>query len=152
MGLISSERKRAKIGERSSLSALSWLFKLGYSTNYRGAQMITALILFGVAAAGGLLLVFLRVTNKPLPTALALLHGALAASGLVALAMSVFGAGGPNGARLALGLFVLAALGGFVLFSFHLRKKQLPMGIVMVHALVAIAAFLILLGAILKAG
>jgi len=29
--------------------------------------MITALILFGVAAAGGLLLVYLRVTNKPLP-------------------------------------------------------------------------------------
>ena len=114
--------------------------------------MMTALILFGVAALGGLLLVFLRVTNKPLPTPLALLHGALAAAGLVALAMSVFGAGGAGGASLALGLFVVAALGGFLLFSFHLRKKQLPMGIVVIHALVAITAFLILLSAVLKGG
>lgn len=114
--------------------------------------MITALILFGVAAAGGLLLAILRVGNKPLPLPLALLHGALAAVALVLLAVAVFGAGGPEGARLALGLFVLAALGGFVLFSFHLRKKELPIGIVVVHALVAITAFLILLGAVLKAG
>jgi len=47
---------------------------------------------------------------------------------------------------------VLAALGGFVLFSFYLRKKQLPMGIMVVHALVAIAAFLVLLGAVIAAG
>ena len=114
--------------------------------------MITALILFGVAALGGLLLVYLRVTGKPLPLPLALVHGAVAATGLVLLAIAVFGAGAHEQARLALGLFVVAALGGFVLFSFHLRKKQLPMGIIMVHALVAIAAFLILLGVVLKAG
>jgi hypothetical protein len=114
--------------------------------------MITALILFGVAAVGGLVLVYLRVTNKPLPLPLALVHGALAATGLVLLAIAALGAGGPQQAQLALGLFVVAALGGFVLFSFQLRKKQLPMGIVMVHALVAIAAFLILLGAVIKAG
>jgi hypothetical protein len=114
--------------------------------------MITALILFGVAAIGGLLLVYLRVTSKPLPLPLALVHGAFAATGLVLLALSVLGTGGPEQARLALGLFVLAALGGFVLFSFHLRKKQLPMSVVMVHALVAVAAFLILLGAVINAG
>ena len=114
--------------------------------------MILALILFGVAAAGGLLLVFLRVTNKPLPMPLALVHGAVAAAGIAALALSVFGSGAPERAHLALGLFVLAALGGFVLFSFQLRKKQLPMGIIMVHALVAIVAFLILLGALSQVG
>jgi hypothetical protein len=114
--------------------------------------MTIALILFGIAALGGLLLVFLRVSNKPLPLPLALVHGALAATGIALLAASVLGSGGPERARLALGLFVLAALGGFVLFSFHLRKKQLPMGVVMVHALVALAAFLILLGAVIKAG
>lgn len=113
--------------------------------------MLTALILFGVAALGGLLLVYLRVTNKPLPLPLALIHGAVAAIALVLLAVFVFGSAGAGSAQLALGLFVLAALGGFLLFSFHLRKKQLPMGIIMVHALVAVAAFLILLGAVLKA-
>jgi hypothetical protein len=112
--------------------------------------MLTALIVFAIAAAGGLLLAFLRVTNKPLPLPVALLHGALAATGLVLLAVAAFGAGGPERARLALGLFVLAALGGFVLFSFHLRKKQLPMGIMVIHALVAVAAFLILLGVVIS--
>ncbi|HEX3775241.1 MAG TPA: hypothetical protein VHV51_12300 [Polyangiaceae bacterium] len=114
--------------------------------------MTTALILFGIAALGGLVLVFLRVSNKPLPLPLALLHGALAATGIVALLLSVLNAGGAGQARLALGLFVVAALGGFLLFSFHLRKKQLPMGVVVIHALVAIAAFLILLGAVIKGG
>jgi len=113
--------------------------------------MTTALVLFGVAALGGLVLVFLRVGNKPLPLPLALLHGLLAASGLALLASSVLGAGAAGGARVALGLFVVAALGGFVLFSFHLRKKQLPMSIVMIHALVAIAGFLLLLGAVVAA-
>jgi hypothetical protein len=114
--------------------------------------MITALIVFGLAAAGGLLLVYLRVTNKPLPLPLALVHGALAASGLVLLTLAVLGEGGAQQARVPLGLFVVAALGGFALFSFHLRKKQLPMGVIMVHALVAIVAFLILLGAVIKSG
>lgn len=112
--------------------------------------MITALILFGIAAVGGILLVLRRVANKPLPLPLALAHGALAATGIVLLTVSVLGSAGPGGARLALGLFVVAALGGFVLFSFHLRKKTLPMGVVVIHALVAVAAFLILLGAALK--
>ena len=114
--------------------------------------MITALIIFGLAAAGGLLLAVMRVGNKPLPLPLALLHGALAATGLVLLAVSVFGGGAADGARLALGLFVVAALGGFLLFSFHLRKKQLPLGVMVIHAVVAVAAFLILLGAVLKGG
>jgi hypothetical protein len=111
--------------------------------------MITALILFGIAAVGGIVLVLMRVANKPLPLPLALVHGALAATGIVLLTVSVLGSAGPGGARLALGLFVVAALGGFVLFSFHLRKKTLPMGIVVIHALVAVAAFLILLSAAL---
>ena len=113
--------------------------------------MLTALILFGIAAAGGLLLAFLRVTNKPLPMPVALLHGGVAAAALVLLAVAALGAGGAERARLALGLFVLAALGGFVLFSFYMRKKQLPMGIMVVHALVAVTAFLILLGAVISA-
>lgn len=110
--------------------------------------MITALILFAVAAAGGLLLAYLRFTNKPLPMPLALVHGAVAAAGLVALALAVFGPKGSGQTQLALGLFLLAALGGFLLFSFHLRKKQLPGTVVIVHAVVAIVAFLILLSAV----
>ena len=55
---------------------------------------------------------------------MALVHGALAATGLVLLTVAALGAGGPQQARVALELFVVAALGGFVLFSFHLRKNS----------------------------
>lgn len=106
--------------------------------------MTPALVLFAIAAAGGLLLAYLRIADKPLPMPLALLHGALAAAGLIALALGALG-GGAAQARAALGLFVVAALGGFALFSFHVRKKPLPIAVVAVHGLVAVVAFLLLL-------
>lgn len=114
--------------------------------------MTLALALFAIAAVGGAVLAYLRISNKPLPTPLALLHGALAATGLVVLALGVFGGSAPNRAGLALGLFVVAALGGFVLFSFHLRKVPLPVPVVVIHGAVAVTAFLILLVAVVGGG
>lgn len=113
--------------------------------------MTAPLVLFAIAAAGGLVLAYLRLTNKPLPMPLALLHGALAAAGLVALIVAVVG-DGPTQARIALVLFLVAALGGFFLFSFHLRKKALPVPVVAVHGLVAVAAFVVLLLGAVAAG
>jgi len=110
--------------------------------------MTLALVFFGIAAAGGLTLAALRLSNKPLPTPLALLHGALAATGLILL-VAVIGSGEGGGALTALILFVIAALGGFVLFSFHLRKEPLPIGVMAVHGLVAVIAFIILLIAVI---
>lgn len=107
--------------------------------------MTVALVLFAIAAAGGALMAFLRFSNKPIPMPLALLHGTLAAVGLVVLAIHAFDAAGTSQARVALGIFVVAALGGFTLFSFHLRKKQLPIPLVVIHGAVAVVAFLILL-------
>ncbi len=45
-------------------------------------------------------------------------------------------------------LFVVAALGGFVLASFHFRNKPAPKALIVVHALVAAIA---LVGLILYA-
>jgi hypothetical protein len=42
-------------------------------------------------------------------------------------------------------VFVLAALGGFTLFSFHLRSRPMPVFLVLVHGAAAITAFVILL-------
>jgi hypothetical protein len=48
--------------------------------------MNVALILFAVAAVGGIVLALIRFKGKPYPPmALALVHGAVAAAGLVAL-------------------------------------------------------------------
>ena len=44
--------------------------------------------------------------------------------------------------------FVIAAIGGFVLFSYHLRREALPKSYVVGHGTVAVVSFIILLLAI----
>jgi hypothetical protein len=105
-----------------------------------------SIILFAIAALGGATLAVMRITNRPLPLALALVHGAVAATALVLLIIAVATASAPATlATVALVLFILAALGGFVLFSFHLRTQPLPVPLVLGHGLLAVAAFLLLL-------
>lgn len=103
-----------------------------------------AVLLFALAAAGGLLLATLHFRGKDRPWPLAILHGLLAATGLVILLVAVAGGRSPEHAKLALILFLVAAVGGFLLFAFHLQKKTLPSLVVVIHAGVAVAAFLIL--------
>jgi hypothetical protein len=103
------------------------------------------IVLFAIAAAGGLVLATLRFKDRDLPMPVALLHGALAAGGLLTLILMVAKHGGGTLVRVALGLFVVAALGGFFLFSFHVRGKKLPLGVVGVHGVAAVVAFLLLL-------
>ena len=108
--------------------------------------MIVALILFALAAVGGLVLALQRFTGKPLPSLpLALVHGLAAAAGLVALIVFVANNGGASAARIGLVILLIAALGGFVLFTRHLKQVALPIPIVVLHALVAVAGFVTLL-------
>lgn len=48
----------------------------------------------------------------------------------------------------ALVLFGLAALGGLYLVSHHMRQRPLPNGVIVIHGLVAVIAFLVLLTAV----
>jgi len=77
-----------------------------------------------------------------MPLGLALAHGGLAAAGLATLIWAV--AMGLS-SKTPLVLFLIAALGGFFLFSFQLRQKAIPIGVMVVHALVAVIAFVLLL-------
>lgn len=108
--------------------------------------MTIALIAFGIAAVGGLVLAGIRFSGKPYPPlGLALVHGAFAAAGLVILLTALGKDDTSTLAWLALLLFLGAAGGGFVLFSQHWRKVALSRGLVVVHALVAVVAFVFLL-------
>jgi hypothetical protein len=53
--------------------------------------------------------------------------------------------GTPGRLAAALGLLVIAALGGFYLASIHLRREIPPKAVVFVHAGVAVVGFLTLL-------
>ncbi len=112
----------------------------------------TAAILFALAAAGGLAMAIIHLRSKgekhpPMP--LALLHGALAAAALLLVIAAFVQVGASDLGWLALALFVIAALGGFVLFANHLRKKPLPTPLVLVHGGAAVVGFVLLLAVIL---
>jgi hypothetical protein len=109
--------------------------------------MQAAAIVLALAALGGLTLAVIRLKGTPWPpTWMALGHGAVAATGVVLLAYAAASGGIPRLAQIALGIFVLAALGGGVLFfGFHLRGKALPVPFVIGHGAIAATAYVLLL-------
>jgi hypothetical protein len=109
--------------------------------------MISAAIVLGLAALGGLTLAGIRISGAPRPpTWLAVGHGLVAATGVGLLIYAAVTTGLPTFAQIALGVFVLAALGGATLFlGFHLREKALPIPLVIGHGLVAVTGYALLL-------
>jgi hypothetical protein len=109
--------------------------------------MQTAAIILGLAALGGVTLGGIRLSGAPRPpTWLALGHGAIAATGLIMLGYEAYYPGIPQLAQIALGVFVLAALGGAVLFfGFHLKEQALPIPFVIGHGLIAVTGYVLLL-------
>ena len=102
-------------------------------------------ILFAIAAIGGLALVYLKFSGQVIPMSLALVHGLFAAAGLVALIVNVYRNTAINMMNISLALFVIVAIGGFILFSFYVRKKELPNALIAIHGSGAIISFVLLL-------
>ena len=108
-----------------------------------------------IHALGGLTLATIHFRSKGRkfpPKVLALMHGAAGAAGLIILILALLRVGFSTLAGVSLGLFVIAALGGFTLFSFHLRNKPLPSAVVAVHGLAALTALVLLLVVIFAGG
>ena len=106
---------------------------------------LLAVGLFAIAAIGGLTLAGMKFTGKEMPIPLALLHGAFAAAGLVTLILNVVENRMNRLMDVSLGLFVIVALGGFVLFSLQLMKKAQPTLLIVAHGLGAVISFVVLL-------
>jgi len=103
-----------------------------------------ALVLFALAAVGGLVLAVKHFQGAPLPMPVSVIHGGVAAVALVLVLLAYMNASAAGLGRPLLALTV-AALGGFFLFSYHLRGKRAPNGAVVVHALVAVLGVVLLL-------
>lgn len=109
-------------------------------------MLTTAAILFALGALGGLFMATRHFQGRSWPLAVAVLHGLLGATGLVLLAWVVFQGLSTGGyLMVSLVLFVVAALGGVVLFAGHLRGRPLSTPLIVVHAVVAVTAFVLLL-------
>lgn len=108
--------------------------------------MNTAAILLSLAAAGGLAVASFPLRGIPRPpTWLALGHGAVAAAGLLTLIYFAATSTLATLALIALGVLVLAAVGGAALFTmFHMQEKPLPIPLVLGHGLTAITGVILL--------
>jgi hypothetical protein len=108
-----------------------------------------ALCLFALAAVLGVVMALMHFRGQTPPKPVtAALHGLFAASGLVVLLVGVIQTGVGGKHAIALGIFLVAALGGFTLLSYHLRNRPLPNGLIIGHGLLAVVAFLTLLLAV----
>ncbi|MDO1529917.1 hypothetical protein QMK61_13845 [Fulvimonas sp. R45] len=112
-------------------------------------MLLYAIVVFAIAAVGGLILASHVLRNRFAPWALSVLHALLGATGLVLLVALALQGTAPGRLTAALALLVLAALGGFFVASFHLRKRIAPKPAVLVHAGVAVVGFLTLLSLLL---
>jgi hypothetical protein len=108
-----------------------------------------AILVFAIAAVGGLVLAASVLRGKLAPWALSVVHALLGATGLILLVLVALGGATSGRATAALGLLVVAALGGFYLASIHLRKQVAPKAVVLIHAGVAVVGFLTLASVLL---
>jgi lipid-A-disaccharide synthase-like uncharacterized protein len=107
-----------------------------------------SIILFAVAAVLGATLVVRKFTGKGMPLSLAAAHGIFAAAGLITLAANVYNDSSNKLMNISLILFIIFALGGFILLSYHLRKKAHPVALIGIHGAGAVVSFLLLLVAV----
>lgn len=107
----------------------------------------TSTVLLAIAAAGGLVMAGIRFAgNRQPPAALAMLHGFLAAAAVTLLLYAAATVGLPGMALAALVLFLVAAGGGVILnLNYHWKQLPLPKWLVVVHAIAAVAGFVLLL-------
>ncbi|HEX5420446.1 MAG TPA: hypothetical protein VFY39_10645 [Gammaproteobacteria bacterium] len=113
-------------------------------------MLASAVVVFAIAAVGGLILALHVLRDKFAPWLLSILHALLGAAGLILLILTVL----RQTSSLSLAsliLFFVAALGGFFLASLHLRKRLPPKGVVVLHAVLAVAGFALLLTAFVSA-
>ena len=107
--------------------------------------MVLSIPLFALAARAGLVLALTRLRGQPPRRSVALIHGGLAAAGLAVLTLSVDLSGPASASTYALALFFVAALGGFYLFARDLRGRTVPIKPMVLHAALAVVAFVVLL-------
>lgn len=106
--------------------------------------MITTIILFAIAAVVGISLIIPVIKGEKPARTNVFVHGGVAATALIMLIIKYLEDKGAV-PQVSVILFVVAALGGIFLFTRDLQKKSLPPGLALVHAGLAVAAFLILL-------
>lgn len=112
-------------------------------------MVLYAVIVFAIAALGGLFLAAHVLRDKFAPWPVSLLHAGLGALGLILLIVVLAEGGASQTVLIGFVVLLVAALGGFFLASFHLRKRLPPKAVVVIHASVAVVGFLAVLSQVI---
>lgn len=104
-------------------------------------MMYFVIALFAVSAVFGLVILIKWLTRKNASRGVIYSHGIIAAIALVLLIAYAM-MHPDNFPRMSIALFILAAIGGFYMFFNDLKKKESPLAIAFIHALLAIGGFL----------
>lgn len=107
-------------------------------------MLITSVILFALAAVLGLILITKVFRNDETPKPVVYLHGLAAAAALVLLIIAYVNLG-DSLIITSLLIFIIAALGGFIMFGKDYMGQAIPKWLAAVHAIAAVTAFVILL-------
>jgi len=107
-------------------------------------MIYAAIGLFALSAILGLTILIKWLTKKEASKAVIWSHGLVAATALVILLVYALQNRG-NYPQLSLILFIVAALIGFYMFFRDLNKKNSPLSIAFIHALLAVGGFVMLL-------
>jgi len=109
-------------------------------------MLLYSILVFLVAAVGGVYLAYRILNGELAPWAVSLLHAALGAAGLVLMLLAVMAGEGGFLGQFTLATLLVTALGGFWLASIHLRKRVASSGLVILHACLGISGVLLLVG------
>jgi hypothetical protein len=101
-------------------------------------MLYISIALFLTAAIFGVIVASAILRKQPTPKPLVYIHGILAAAALTIVVVYVMQNPEKN-PMVSLGILVVAALGGFVLFARDLTKKPGPVALVVIHAFMAVA-------------
>jgi hypothetical protein len=103
----------------------------------------TAITIFSMTAILGIYLLSLVLRDKQTPKAVAVVHGLFAITGL--LLLITYSTGNEQSPTVSIVVFVIAALGGLVLFYKDVNGNPIPKWLGMVHGLTAVMGFAFLI-------
>lgn len=108
-------------------------------------MVLAAILVFLLAAVFGLFILARVLQNKPTPKPAVIIHGPIAAVGLVLVIIDIV-KGHTEGLLIsALIIFIVAAIGGFTMYVLDTLGKRIPKPLAIIHPLVALAALIVLI-------
>lgn len=108
-------------------------------------MVISAIVLFVLAALLGLVLLTYVLKNKETPKGLAFSHGTFAAIALIILIIYAYNNLDGHSHFQSIILFIIAAIGGFIMIARDLLGKTIPKWLAIAHGAIALSGVLLLI-------